>query len=192
MIGLEKDQILAKVLRNKSTRKLLNVLKMKGYNQNIAKARVSKIYTKYGVATLIIIPFNTRNKNKVAGIVITTLNGHTKTYAVELQNKNNQIYGKVYYLDPNGNIHIESVSSFLKCLWACIGWDIPACALTCAACQPETGVGIIACIACATCVGKGACCVVNAVNKNGEKYSVKCLIGNQAACAIYSGCEGYC
>jgi len=196
--GIEKDEILAKALKNEDVKKLIRVLVKKGYEQKIAKARVIKIYTRYGTALLVIIPFDTKNSNKMAGVVLATSDGYTEAYAIELQKKRDTIHKEIYYFDPKGNLQvITSTEGFLSCLWACIGWDIPACALTCAACQPETVAGILACLACAACVGKGACCVGKCGKQEwGDPFcaaiDIQCQLGNWVACVVYLGCEGYC
>lgn len=156
--------------------------------------RVIKIYTKYGVATLVIVPFDTRSRADIAGIIYLISSDRVRAYAVELQETKNTIHRKVYYFDSKGNLQVAaSTQSFLSCLWACIGWEIPACALTCAAC-PET---VLACLACAACVGKGACCVGKCGKQEwGEPFcatiDILCQLGNSWACAIDLGCEGYC
>ena len=194
VIGIEKNEILAKTLKNKDVRKLTCVLEKKGYKPKLAKTRVIKIYTKYGTATLVIVPFDTGSRANIAGIIYLISSDRVKAYAIELKEMKNAIHKKIYYFDSKGNLQVtESTQGFLSCLWACIGWEIPACALVCGAC-PES---LLSCLACAACVGKGACCVGKCGKQEwGEPFcaaiDVLCQLGYSWACAVKLGCEGYC
>ncbi len=194
--GLEKNKVLAKALTNEDVKKLIGVLAKKGYKQDLTKTRISKIFTSYGTGLLVVIPFKVEH-NKLAGVIAFISDGHIESYAIELQKKSDVVLKKIYYVDSDGNLRVTTTTSgFSTCLWACIGWEVPACAITCAACGPNP-LGIAACIGCALCIGKGMCCVGKCGEQEwGDPFCIamdaRCRLGNWIACIIHSGCEGYC
>ena len=202
--GIEKNEILAKALKNEDVKKLVNVLIRNGYKQNLAKVQVIKIFTNNGVATLVTIPFEVtekRGNNTVAGILRIDSKIGSSTYAIEIYKVKNKISGKLYFIDANGDVQFRTLSGgFWSCLQENIPWwDLLICGSTCGACATEGNIW--ACLACAGCLGRYACYVglCSLEEPWGPAFCAsmyyQCYIQtppNLVACAVYAGCDGNC
>ena len=196
VIGIEKNEIIAKALKNKDVRKLANMLG----REDITNIRVKRVYTSFGSATIVAIPIKTKN-GRIAEVAIILTKEGTKIYAVELLRNGNKITGKLYYIDSEGNVRYKLLSDdFWSCLYNCVGGlaGIGSCAATCARCAGSEGGDIWDCILCAICLGNAGCCVGKcAMNEPwgpGFCYAmyIDCILGYPVACIIYEGCKGHC
>ena len=207
--GIERNEILAKALKNKNSEMLMNLMRRKGYKPELLKSKVRKIIIKNAMVTIAVIPFSSRYRDSMAGLVVYMLDrAVVGSLVVELhKDKDGNVSRTIYYINSDGKlVSIESTSDFLRCLWACAGWEHPiVCIITCGACSASIPWGILSCIGCGLCIGHEICCVGKCGKKEwGEPFCAAiytvCVTGSiggipassAVACAIYSGCEGYC
>jgi hypothetical protein len=201
--GIEKNEILAKALKNKDVKKLVSILARRGYyKENLMNIHIKRVYASFGSATIVTIPLKTYEKNKVAEIAIIMTKKGTKTYAIELLRNNKNITGKLYYIDSKGTVKYVTLDSqsFWNCLYRCVGGaaGIAGCARVCVRCAGTGGEDIWDCLLCAICLGNAGCCIGKcAMNEPwGPGFCatmyIDCILGYSGACIIYAGCEGHC
>jgi hypothetical protein len=207
--SIEKNEILAKALKNKNVKRLIEVMAKNGYRQELAQAKVVRVVSEFGVATVVKIPF--KGKNGLQSEVVTIMSPERiENYAWETYISKNGIAVKVYYVDANGNlVTVKSLSDFGGCLYECVGGrqGIAACIGSCAGCIAAAKTGniwaiIASCIPCAACLDTAACCVGKCASEEswGSSFCsamyIQCILGiypsSLVACAIYDGCDGNC
>ncbi len=178
--GIEKNEILAKALKDKDSRILENFMKNRGYRSELLKSKVRKIITKNAIVTVAVIPFSSNSRNSIAGLVVYTFNRKViGSLAVVLhKNKDGNVSRTIYYINSDDKlVSVKSTSNFLKCLWACAGWESIACVITCGGCSASIPWGILSCIGCGLCIGHEICCVGKCGKEEwGESHSVPLYI----------------
>ena len=158
-----------------------------------------KVISNIGTGILITIPFKTEETTKKVEILVIYSDSGVDTYGIEMDVESGQIKGWLYYIDADGNINYRVLSGgFWDCLQEHLPWwKLLICGSTCGACF-ETG-NIWACLACAGCLGEGACYVGLCSLEEPWGYGfcasmyVQCYVyNNLVACAVYAGCDGSC
>ncbi len=206
--GIEKNEILAKALKNEDVKRLAEVLVKNGHRQELAQAEVVRVVSKFGEATVVKIPF--KGKNGLQSEVVTVISSEgVENYAWEAYISKNGVAVKVYYVNANGKlVTVKSSSDFGGCLYECVGGrqGIASCIGSCAGCIAAAETGniwaiIASCVPCAVCLDTTACCVGKCASEESwgsgfcSAMYIQCILGGPVgpvACAIYDGCDGNC
>ena len=130
--GIEKNEILARVLKNKDIKKLRAMLAIKGYKIELTKAKAIEIIDRMGIAKTVVIPAKSDIGRLM--LVYVTTEEFTKVGAVEILDYNKSI--KIYYIE-NGRVKSYTTKSWNGDCWACIR----DCTVECLAqkCTPAPG-----------------------------------------------------
>lgn len=118
--GIEKNEILAKALKNKDVRKLVNVLAKKGYKLELLNTKVIRVISDRGSATVVSIPLT--GKFAKASVVYAITPGGVLIRAVEMIEKGEIKQITLYYVDGSGKVKsytVEGSSECWNCIWKC-------------------------------------------------------------------------
>jgi biopolymer transport protein ExbD len=120
--GIEKNEILAKALKNEDVKKLVNILKKKGYKLEMLNIRVIKVISNKGTATVVSFPLAGK-LGKASMIYAITPEG-TSVGAMEIVKKDKVKQVTLYYVDVDGRIKsytVQGSSECWNCIWTCTG-----------------------------------------------------------------------
>jgi|Deesub1362B_J571_1020462.scaffolds.fasta_scaffold10444_1 hypothetical protein len=116
--GLEKNKVLAKALKNKEAKKLIEVLVNKGYKPELAKATVKEVLREHGTFKYTFIPFSRNGKIVSAGIGYIETNSIQTIVAVVTEKTENKVLVKYYFVDSNGFVKYRTMSGD-EDYWSC-------------------------------------------------------------------------
>ena len=165
--GMEKNEAIAKALKNEDVKKLMNEFVKHGHKPELVKATVNKIIGKYGEATYVYIPFKAKGCEAGLGYLITEEG--SKALATELSKE----AIRMYYVNAEGVVQERVVQAGEVGILG-TGWDCAECgaAITlvilccvgtsgtaCWACVIASGIlAACDCVGCCCWLGYGPCC----------------------------------
>jgi len=157
--GIEKNEAIAKALKDEEFIKLKSVLAESGHAPQLGSATVAKIISEYSSATYVYLPFKAKDDPGFGGLGYIITEDGCRALATDFYEVNGETFVKIYYIDSNGEVVVEIRGVDWECWASCMALECsPPLPGPCVLCWELLTICVnapnpITCGAAATCFG---------------------------------------